>query len=369
MSTGHSPLNVAVVGCGGIAQMMHLPTIAERPDLFRLAAVADVSAKTLEAVARRWSAPHATTEARSLFDRPDVDAVLLLSSGSHKELTVAALERGKHVFVEKPLAYDRAELREISSALEKSRAKLMVGYHKRFDPAVVRARELVERLEGLRFVEVTVLHPDDGAYRSHHAILPGSPEKAAISEREGDAKSAERAESEPFSSFTRSLIGKDAPTDHKVGTLILLESLIHDTNLLRSFLGEPEEVLSAQIWRGGLAQTSVSRFSADVRAVMSWVSLPGVRSYEERLRFIGPHGRVTLVFPSPYLRHAPTPLIIERMQGEDLVVEHRTVSYEEAFRVELHAFADAIARDVEPPTSVRDAAGDLRWIELIARSY
>ena len=48
----------------------------------------------------------------------------------------------------------------------------MVGYHKRYDPAYRRARDEVRALRDLRLVEATVLHPDDGAYRSHHAILP-----------------------------------------------------------------------------------------------------------------------------------------------------------------------------------------------------
>ena len=57
---------------------------------------------------------------------------------------------------------------------------------------------------------------------------------------------------------------------------------------------------------------------------------------------MGPDTRVTLVFPSPYIRHAPTPLTIERMDGGELVVENHTVSYEEAFRAELHHFHEAL---------------------------
>ena len=47
-------LRVGVIGCGGIAQMMHLPTLAERPDLFEIAAVADISEAVLSAVADRY---------------------------------------------------------------------------------------------------------------------------------------------------------------------------------------------------------------------------------------------------------------------------------------------------------------------------
>ena len=48
----------------------------------------------------------------------------------------------------------------------------MVGYHKRFDPAYLKARQEVRSLRDLRYVEVTVLHPEDAAYRTHHVVLP-----------------------------------------------------------------------------------------------------------------------------------------------------------------------------------------------------
>ena len=76
-----TPLRVAVVGCGGIAQMMHLPTLVERPDLFAISALADVNRATLDAVARRYDVGAASTDYREVVGRPDVDAVLLLASG------------------------------------------------------------------------------------------------------------------------------------------------------------------------------------------------------------------------------------------------------------------------------------------------
>src|SRR5713101_9674740 len=109
-----TPLRVAVVGCGGIAQMMHLPTLAERPDLFAVTALADVNRATLEAVAGRYGVAAASTDYREVVGRDDVDAVLLLASGSHREPALAALAAGKHLFVEKPLGFGVAETAEIA---------------------------------------------------------------------------------------------------------------------------------------------------------------------------------------------------------------------------------------------------------------
>jgi predicted dehydrogenase len=364
------PLRVAVVGCGGIAQMMHLPTLAERPDLFQIVGLADVNAATLHAVGRRYGIATLATDHNELVARPDVDAVLILASGSHRDPALHALAAGKHVFVEKPLGFSVEETEEIASAAQRARGFLMVGYHKRYDPAYVRAREEVRGLRDLRFVEVTVLHPDDGAYRTHHALLPrADPPRGEPTEEAANRAAVEEATKSVVAEGIGQTVRPGAPVEHRVATLLLFQSLIHDVDAVRGILGEPEEVESARAWRGGFAQTSLTRFAREVRVSMSWISLPGLRSYEERLRFVSPEKRVTLVFPSPYLRHQPTPLLVERMDGEERVEERRTVSYEEAFRAELHHFRERIAKGQRPETSVDDALGDARWIRAIARAY
>jgi predicted dehydrogenase len=358
---------VAVIGCGGIAQMMHLPTLAERPDLFTIAALADIDHDTLDAVTRRYMVERHTTDYRALLARADVDAVLVAASGSHRQFVLDAIAAGKHVFVEKPLGFSLAETEEIAAAARRTSLVLMVGYHKRFDPAYQRAREEVRRLKDLRFVNVTVLHPDEDPYRRHHALLPVRPPRAALSEAEMDRMTVEEAHSPAMRAVLDATVGSGAPAASRVALLVLLTSLIHDINALRGILGEPEEVLSAQTWRDGMAQTSVTRFAGNVRVLMSWISLPGLANYEETLRFVSPERRVTLTFPSPYLRHAPTPLAIERMDGDEHVTEHHTVSYEEAFRAELHHFRDAVMKGRPAAIGVDEALGDARWIEQIAR--
>ena len=364
------PLRVAVVGCGGIAQMMHLPTLAERPDLFSIGALADVSRATLDAVARRYGVAAASTDYREVVGRPDVDAVLLLASGSHREAALAALAAGKHLFVEKPLGFGVAETEEIAEAARRSRGRLMVGYHKRFDPAYLKARDEVRSMRDLRYVEVTVLHPEDADSRTHHVVLPLSGRPwSATPETAINQAILEEATRGAVAGPVSAIVGKDAPPAAKVAAFLLSVSLIHDVDAVRGILGEPEEVVSAHVWRDGFAQTSLTRFRGDVRATLSWISLPGLKHYEERLRFVSPEKRVTLTFPSPYLRHAPSPLEIERMDGGELVVEHRTVSYEEAFRAELHHFRRCLAEGTAPAPSLDDALGDARWIEAIARAY
>jgi predicted dehydrogenase len=348
--------------------MMHLPTLAERPDLFTIAALADVSGEVLDAVGARYHVAARHPDCRALLAREDVEAVLLLTSGCHREAALDVIASGRHLFVEKPLAFSLPETEEVAAAARRGRGKVMVGYHKRFDPAYLRAREAVRAMRDLRYVEVTVLHPDDGAYRVHHSVLPVA-ERALPSEEESLRRAAAAVTEGPLAPCVARILGKDAPLEKRIGGHVLFESLLHDVDAVRGVLGAPEAVVSAHVWRGGLAQTSLTRFPGGVRAALTWVFLPGLRNYEETLRFIGPDERVTLVFPSPYLRHAPTPLRTERMRDGELVVEERTVSYEEAFRAELHAFRRCVREDLPPEPSVEDALQDARWIQSIAESY
>lgn len=361
------PLRLGVIGCGAIAQMMHLPTLAERPDLFAVAGLADLDRAMLDMVAARYHVARTTVDYRDLLAHRDVDAVLVLASGSHRPFVTAALASGKHVFVEKPLGFSLAETEELAATARASGRVVQIGYHKRFDPAYRRARDLVRMLADVRLVEVTVLHPDEAPYRRHHALLPRR-ENAAMSEAEIDAATIREAAPEPIRAALESTLGPAAPEHLRVATVVLLTSLIHDINLVRGLVGEPEEVLSAHVWRHGMAQSSLTRCAGDIRVSMTWISVPGLAHYEERVRVVGNDCRVTLVFPSPYLRHAPTALEVERMDGTALVVEQQTVSYEEAFRDELHHFLDTVRSGAPADPGIDEAVGDARWIESIARA-
>lgn len=347
--------------------MMHLPTLAERPDLFSIAGLADIDRATLDAVSARYHADRATTDYRELLARDDIEAVLVLASGAHRPFVTAALDAGKHVFVEKPLGFSLAETEELAAAARASGRCVQIGYHKRFDPAYQRARDLVRTRGDIRLVEVTVLHPDEDHYRQHHALLPRR-ETRRLNESELDALVVRDATVDQLRPALESTLGPDAPLQLRVATFVLLTSLIHDINLVRGLVGDPEEVLSAHVWRGGMAQSSLTRFPGDIRLAMTWISVPGLAHYEERVRCVSNDWRVTLIFPSPYLRHAPTVLEVERMDGASLVVERHTVSYEEAFRAELHAFREAVLLGTPADPGVDEAVADARWIEWIARA-
>ena len=133
------PIRLGVIGCGRIAQAAHLPAIA-KTDAAELVAVADQSAALVQGVASRYGVT-AYSDAADLLNST-VDAVLIAAPDRfHFDLGTAALQAGKHVLMEKPLAAT-SQLAEGLAALAAERGlRLQTGAMKRHDPAIAFAHD------------------------------------------------------------------------------------------------------------------------------------------------------------------------------------------------------------------------------------
>ena len=119
-------LRIGVIGCGLIAQVMHLHYLRELADRFEIAALCDVSERLLRACADDYGVRQTFTRWQDLLAAP-LDAVLILTSGSHAPIAIAAAEAGKHMLVEKPLCFSVAEGRAMIEAARRAGVTLMVG--------------------------------------------------------------------------------------------------------------------------------------------------------------------------------------------------------------------------------------------------
>ncbi|MGN0742961.1 MAG: Gfo/Idh/MocA family protein [Candidatus Fimadaptatus sp.] len=85
------------------------------------------------------------TDWRRLVERADIDAIdITAPSNFHKEIAIAAAEHGKHVFCEKPLAFNSDDAREIIAAVEKAGVKHQIGFNYRFAPALQLAKQMID---------------------------------------------------------------------------------------------------------------------------------------------------------------------------------------------------------------------------------
>jgi predicted dehydrogenase len=362
-------LRTGVIGLGAIAQMMHMPYLRELDDRFQIAALCDVDEVALAEVGRQYGVDRLFTAADALLAER-LDAALILTSGDHAAMTIAALERGLHVLVEKPLVYTLRETDEVIAAAERAGTTLMVGMMKQYDPGYQRGVELVRRLRDLRYVDATTLEPEGTLYMSHHPIARGTPrppaavlygEEMFLTVQDGVLASEAR-------DLLREATGRDDPSV-LTAYFLLIASSIHDINVLRGALGQPERVLSASVWAGGTSFTATLAYPRDVRANYTWTMVPYVKNYAETFAFYASDGRVLIRFPSPYLKNAPTLVDLERMNGDELQVTRFTTSYDEAFKRELIEFDECIRGGHEPRTDARGFRQDLEVLTEIARRF
>jgi len=149
--TRRDRLGVGVIGAGAFARSVLMPEIAKHADITAVATATGLSAR---ASGQRFGATLATTDAEEVLRSDDVDAVVIATRhDSHAEYVIKALEHGKHVFVEKPLALDEDELAAVEAAAAASDRQLMVGFNRRFAPLT---RQLRAALCGRGPVVVTI---------------------------------------------------------------------------------------------------------------------------------------------------------------------------------------------------------------------
>lgn len=131
-------IGVACVGAGGFAQMMHLPNILKQGARFDLRVICSRTGSNALATAKQFGAPRATTDFEEVLRDPEVDLVIICTRHNlHAGMTLRALQAGKHVLCEKPLALTQEELDGIEAFYQDAAAKkpvLMVGFNRRWSP-------------------------------------------------------------------------------------------------------------------------------------------------------------------------------------------------------------------------------------------
>jgi len=143
-----APLSIGLIGCGLIGRF-HSTAIRRliRHGLVdaRYAAVCDLDEKRARSFAEAAGVPRVTTDAYEIIDSPDIDIVYIcVPTAGHKELVLRAVERGKHVFCEKPLATNLADVREIVEAVTRAGVRAGVGFVLRHSPILTVLKSLTE---------------------------------------------------------------------------------------------------------------------------------------------------------------------------------------------------------------------------------
>jgi predicted dehydrogenase len=343
-------IRVGVIGCGEVAQTIHLPTLRDLPNLFEMTALCDVSRSVLDGVGAQWPSARRHSNAHDLIGDAAVDAVLIANPHVyHAAVAIEAMTAGKHVLIEKPMCIN---LREADALLEcEARAGVVaqVGFMRRYAPAFVEAAALVSKIRD--DVIMARVHDVIGANQiiidSTSAVLRDAANSAALLAK---AKS-------DMAEAVQLAIGVQSP-ENVVAYGLLLGLSSHDVSAMRELLGRPRGVLGATQRNGGRVITASFDFGHFVCQFETAVDQ--IPHFDGHIEVYTNSQIIRLDYDTPYIRHLPAKLSVLEKHGQAGL--SRSSSFPtryDSFGLEWRAFHRHVVDGSKPKTSIADAREDL----------
>ncbi len=326
-------LRVGVIGAGRVAQIAHLATLS-RVDDARVVALADLRPELTNLVAARWNIPRTYANHHELLSDPAVDAVVVVTQRSQTAGIVAdALRAGKHVLSEKPMALSTADASMLVELARQRALVYAVGYMKRHDRGINRARERVAQL---------LADGSAGAMTHVRATMHGGDDRAG-----DDWLMTPEARTDAGFTVTAA-VGDPAP---KSAFDQFLNVFSHTTNLARFISAAPIAFTAAEQSAGGaeiagrLPACPFAGSFAD-RAVAGW---------HESVEVEFERATVRVATPAPFDRSACARVTVSHADGR---AEDCSGS-EWAFERQARAFVSDAANGREPLAPGSDALADV----------
>ncbi len=221
-----SKLKIGYVGCGWMAQKVHIPNIVGLEDECELVAIAEVRPELGRKVQQRWRIPALYVSHTLLAKDKNVQAVCVSGHWAGQgEIAIDLLNAGKDVFMEKPMAMSVEQAERILEAERKSGKRLMIAYMKRYDAGNVMVKNLIDQYRASG--ELGRLQ-----YVRNHG-MPG--------EWTGGLNTPMENTNETVPNPPEAIWPNWLPKEHQKGYLGYLEKYSHNINLLRWFLGVENE--------------------------------------------------------------------------------------------------------------------------------
>ena len=313
-------LAIGLIGLGRLGRV-YARDLASRIAETRLVAVADPVGSLAQEVAEEFDVPRHYTDPLALIDDAAVDALVIVSpTDTHRELVIAAAQRGKPTFCEKPPALSIDEVGAMKDALTKSGSFFQLGFMRRFDAGYAAAKKQIE------------------------AGRIGTPLVFKSSSRDPFRPSLEYAN--PTSSGG-----------------MLIDMGIHDFDLARWFMGEVRTVatIGATIAYPELATVGdidnavASLTFASGKLGVIDLSRSGIYGYDIATEILGLEGTLKI----GYLRETPVMLLTKNSVAHD-TVPYFMERFRDAYPAQLQNFAQNVLHDRPAPITIDDGLEALR---------
>ncbi|MBB5753149.1 Gfo/Idh/MocA family oxidoreductase [Prosthecomicrobium pneumaticum] len=351
-------LRVGIVGCGEVAQTIHIPGLLQLHDLFTITALCDVSPRVLSAVGARLPDAERFLDHRELVESAAVDVVLVANPHVyHAPVAIDAMRAGKHVLIEKPMCVTLAEADALAEAEARYGVTAQIGFMRRYAPAFTEAVEHVSKIRGdIILARVhDVIGPNARIIDSTSTVIRGTDLPDSLIERTKAAMAAS----------VEAAIGiGEGPVAVAYNLLLGLSS--HDISAMRELIGLPKAVLHATQRKGGRVLTGTFDYGDFVCQFETGVDQ--IAHFDAHLEVYTPTEIVRVDYDTPYVRNQPARMSVIRSHGPAGIAA--TTSYPtrgDSFVVEWRAFHDNVTAKKTPKTTIADARDDLELFRAMIR--
>jgi predicted dehydrogenase len=338
-------VRIGFVGTGGMGQCAHLRNYATLPEC-EVTAISEPRKETAEAVSSRYGIKKIYAEASEMLAKEKLDALVASQPFSRHGILLPELLKAKiPIFIEKPLSSTIESGEKILDCLKKSKTWIMVGYHKRSDPASIYAKSEIENLKK---------SGELGRLKYIRVLMPA-----------GDWISNGFFDLIRKDEYLKYLPVEPPPTDMdkenygKYGAFV--NYYIHQVNLIRYLIGEKYKVNYADPNGILLAGTSGSGVTVSLEMSPYITSL----DWQESALVCFDKGWVKLELPSPLRINTPGKVEIFKDSGKTPESIIPQMPWVHAMRQQASNFIKAVQGEMKPLTDAEEALEDLR----VARDY
>jgi predicted dehydrogenase len=149
-------LNIGLIGTGNFAKTVIL-SILRKVEGINLKAVASAEGEAAKKIAQDFQSDYATTDYHEILNDKDIDLVIVATRHNlHARIAAEALNKNKNVHIEKPLALNEQELKEVILSAQNSRGRLMVGFNRKFSLPVRQIKEFFGKNSSPFFIQIRV---------------------------------------------------------------------------------------------------------------------------------------------------------------------------------------------------------------------
>ncbi len=348
-------INVGIIGLGTVAQLMHLPLLSSLYDKYRIAAVCDVSPSLTDYIAGLYSAK-AYASPEELVKDPDVDAVFVLSPDQyHADYGIMAMNAGKHVFIEKPVALCPQDLERLIEAEKANPGVIcMVGYMRRYANGFLKCKELLEGddrpIEYVRLRDI-ILEGDFFIDQTKHPFMAHDIPADKLAESR-----ARRYEQ------VGKALGENCTDQQRISYVMLTGLGCHTLAAARELFGNPKEIKSVAV--DGEHVIAVFQYDGFL-GVYEIVNDQDIVQFDAAIEIYQHSRRMRVKYETPYLRYQPHSFEVLESSKTDTKTTVYGPDYHDAFENELHVFAECIAAGKKPKSTLEDSMEDLKFFKEI----